>query len=600
MNRLGEFLSTVSVFGALGPEQIAVLAGRAVEKTYRPGETVLRQGDRNETLFVLRSGQLAVQVSRGGSFDTVAQLYPGAPFGELSFITGRPCSGDVRAITEASVLLMSGSLLDELPETRRLILASLTTVLAERLHATVTNRSEVLQAPVVLLQAYPGWRAPAAFAAHLADSLARQVEWRTLRVDLGCGTPHGPQVNATGDALAIDGSQGAERVQHELRERMPEWRRHFDCVVLNAAVGCAEAVRGAADLIDWHGHLLGPNDPVPARDHERQFVVQDASAPTLPRLSGRHQLAADVAAAEEAARSQRRASTVFARTVDSIARSIAQTQVGLALGGGGAWGFAHVGVLRAVARAGIPIDVVTGCSMGSLVAGLLATGRDLSYMESATSEWRQRFPRSIEYRFWRMHLARVTAVTKILRRHFGGTLLNRTDIPYWPNALDIEQAQEVALTDGDLVTALLASMSLPTWLPPTRRDSRLLIDAALIDPVPAALARQMHGNFVIAVNAIGPTKARALPARFPFRAYELVSRSLRIVGHELGRLRTDIAADVVLVPDVGDTHMLSFDQWREIVDAGEREAEARMPAMLASYARLRRRPTAVSTGQHAQ
>jgi NTE family protein len=597
MKVLEEFLSTVGILGALAPQQIAALARRAVEKTFRPGDTILRQGDSNSTLFLLRRGQLAVQVRRGDSYETVAHLYPGAPFGELSFITGRPCSGDVRAVTSADVALLPEGLLNDMPEERQLILESLATVLAERLHATVTNRTEVLQTPVVLLQAYPAWRARTAFQAHLIDSLARQVEWRTLRVDLG-----GPPTNPIGpiggvDPVVLDGSGDPERVRDEVRRRLPEWRRQFDCIILDGSGGEVQAVKAAEDIADWHGHLLGPSDPIPRLDLDRQFVVQDASAASLPRLSGRHQVIAGAAAAEEAVRAQRPVGQAFLRTVDSIARCVAQTQVGLALGGGGAWGFAHVGVLRVLARAGIPVDVVTGCSMGSLVAGLLACGRDISYLEAATGAWQRRFPKSIEYRFWRMHLARVSAVTRLLREHFGETPLNRTEIPFWPNALDIETGQEVALTNGDIVTALMASRSLPTWLPPTHRDGRVLIDAAFIDPVPAALTREMHCNFVVAVNAIGPTRARALPAHFPFRAYELVSRSLRIVGHEMGRMRTDIAADVVLVPDVGDTHMLSFDRWQEIIAAGECEAETHLPAMVASYARLRRLPgAAAATG----
>jgi NTE family protein len=226
--------------------------------------------------------------------------------------------------------------------------------------------------------------------------------------------------------------------------------------------------------------------------------------------------------------------------------------------------------------------------MGSLVGAMLAIGQDSSQMEAGVREWRKRFPRTIEYRFWRMHLASVKGMTKFLRELYGDRLVNRTEIPFWANALDIEAAEEVALADGELVSALLATMALPTWLPPMRRDSRLLVDAALVDPVPARLTRRMHGDFIVAINAIGPSKSRALATRFPFRAYDFVSRCLRVVGHEIGRLRTDASADAVLVPDVGDTNMLSFDRSSEIIAAGEQEAEARLPAVMASYARLQR------------
>ena len=132
-------------------------------------------------------------------------------------------------------------------------------------------------------------------------------------------------------------------------------------------------------------------------------------------------------------------------------------------------------------------------------------------------------------------------------------------------------------------------MALPAWLPPMARNSRLLIDAVFINPVPVSLTRRMHCDFNIAINAIGPFKARALPTHFPFRAYDFVSRCLRIVGHQIGQSQIEAGADAVLVPDLPpETSMLSFDRYRDIIAAGEREAEARLPSIQATYGELRR------------
>jgi NTE family protein len=227
--------------------------------------------------------------------------------------------------------------------------------------------------------------------------------------------------------------------------------------------------------------------------------------------------------------------------------------------------------------------------MGSVVGALVATGHDTAALEEAAREWRRRFWGVIEYRFWRMHLARVSGITRILRERFGERRVNETDIPFWPNALDIETAEEVALADGDLASALIASMSLPAWLPPTSRQSRLLVDGVFVNPVPVSLTRRMHCHFNIAINAIGPFKASALSTRFPFRAYDLLSRCLRLAGHQVGQAQIEAAADAVLVPDLPpDTNMLSFDRFAVIIAAGEREAEARLPSILATYGGLRR------------
>jgi NTE family protein len=597
VSRVEHFLASVPVLASLQPQQLTRLATRVAEREYRTGDLILRTGERNRSLYLLESGRLAVQVSRGETKETVAYLHPGAPFGELSLITGRSCSADVRVIADATVAVISEATLNELPEERRLILEMLALTLAERLHASVSGRTETEGARVVLLHQSRHWEARSAFAAELVRSLARQAEWTVLRVDFN-GTASGePRPDGDGVSVAVvAASRSVDALHAELSAQVASWRRRFACIVLNTPPELVAHAAALTTLADWHGHLLGRSDPFTRNIGVREFVVQESAAATLPKLSGREQLIDDVKGAENAHASQRPVSARFRRTVDSVARGIAQLQVGVALGGGGAWAWSHIGVLRVLERAGVPVDVVSGCSMGSYVAALFAIGCDISALEQAAREWHRRFRRVIEYRFWRMHLGRVSGVTSLLRDQFSDRLVNRTDVPFWANALDIETAEEVTLADGDLVSALLASMALPAWLPPKSRDSRLLVDAVLVDPVPARLTRRMHCHFNIAVNAIGPFKARALETRFPFRAYDFVSRCLRIVGHQIGQARIEASADVILVPDLpADTTMLSFDRQAAIVAAGEREAEARLPSILATYGNLRR--AALSSGQ---
>lgn len=594
MSRLEEFLRSVPFLASLPPEQLAFLAARSAERECRAGEIILRTGERNRSLYLLESGRLAVEVRRGEEQETVAHLHPGAPFGELSFITGRPCSADVRAVADATVVIITEAALTELHEARQRILEMLALTIAERLHASVSDRVERAQTRVVLLQQYPSWGAPSAFVAELARSLARQTGWSVLRVDIHQTAASDPTpVSERVSVATVSASNGPETVSADVTARLAAWRARFGCILLNTTAEFAACAERLAPLANSRGHLLGPRDHRGSAPSAHEFVVQDATGATLPRLSGREQLIADVVASERAHVSGETAGPRFLRTVDSMARCIAQLQVGLALGGGGAWAWSHIGVLRVLQRANIPIDVVAGCSMGSIVGALLTTGRDIAALEHAAREWHRRFPTTIEFRFWRMHLARVSAVARMLREHLGDRHVNQTDIPFWPNALDVEAAEEVALTDGDLVSALLASMSLPAWLPPTERGSRLLIDAAFVDPVPVRLTRRMDCHFNIAVNAIGPFKARALKTRFPFRAYDFVSRCLRIVGHQLGQMQIESSADAVLVPDLPrDTSMLSFGRYADIIAAGEREAEARLPSILAGYSALRRVNTA--------
>lgn len=590
MSRLERFFSTVPLLATLKPEQLASLAARSVESHYRAGDLVLRAGEHNHSLFLLESGRLAVEVVRGQNTETVAHLHAGAPFGELSMITGRVCSADVRVVADSTVAIIPDEALQELPEERHVIVQMLAMTMAERLHTSISGRGEPTRARVVLLQQHVGWKAPLAFAVELARSLARQAEWSVLRVEIKTAVSQGPATGVDGVSVAsVSSLNGPDAAVAELNAQLPRWRQRFACIVLNTAAELTTFADAFAPLCDWNGYLLGAFDRLHKAISPREFVVQDSAGPTLLQLSGREQLISDVALAEEAHLSRQAVGLRFLRTVDSIARCIAHLQVGVAFGGGGAWAWSHIGVLRAFERAGVPIDCVSSCSMGSQIAALMATGRDTSALEDVVKEWHRRFYRLLEYRFWRMHLGRASAIAGFMREQFGDRLVNGTDLPFWPNALDIEAVEEVALADGDIVSALMASMALPAWLPPKLRHSRLLVDGVFINPVPVSLTRRMHCHFNIALNAIGPFKARALPRRFPFRAYDLVSRCLRIVGHQIGQSRIEAGADAILVPDLPpETSMLSFDRYKDMIAAGERAAEARLPSILATYGELRR------------
>jgi NTE family protein len=159
----------------------------------------------------------------------------------------------------------------------------------------------------------------------------------------------------------------------------------------------------------------------------------------------------------------------------------------------------------------------------------------------------------------------------------GDRRLERFATPFGANAIDIETGEEVVLDRGMLVDAALASMAFPGWTPPVARDGRLLVDAAFIDPVPSALLKTMGCHHVIGVNTLGQMMGGRLQRGLPRQAYDVWGRYVRMAAHEIGRVHGEVAADVLIAPSVGDTTMLSFGRADELIDAGRRAAEDRLP-----------------------
>ena len=183
-----------------------------------------------------------------------------------------------------------------------------------------------------------------------------------------------------------------------------------------------------------------------------------------------------------------------------MARRIAGTQVGIALGGGAAWGWSHIGALRVFEEAGLPIDMIAGSSMGSVIGSLYTSGRSTAELADIANYWNTRTKRFIEWRLWRMCLVSDRAVRKTFAGYFGDQAVNSTAMPFWANAVDIEKGEECAIRDGSLVECIRSSISLPGLLPPNTVPPRILVDAVIMNPVPAAVLLQMGCNYSVAIN----------------------------------------------------------------------------------------------------
>ena len=176
-------------------------------------------------------------------------------------------------------------------------------------------------------------------------------------------------------------------------------------------------------------------------------------------------------------------------------------RVGLALGSGGARGWAHLGVLQALQEKGIQVDVVAGTSVGAVVGAFLAARRETELRELAENlDWRR-----LRQFFWEVSLSRsgLTDGRRMLtefQRMLGIREFRELDLPFRAVATDLETGGEVVLSSGNLLQALRASISIPGLFSPVRVGRHLLVDGGLVNPVPVSVARGMGARTVIAVD----------------------------------------------------------------------------------------------------
>ena len=180
-----------------------------------------------------------------------------------------------------------------------------------------------------------------------------------------------------------------------------------------------------------------------------------------------------------------------------------RVKLALALGGGAGLGWAHIGVLHALAARNVNVVAVSGTSIGALAAVCLAAHRVNVLEELARSTNVRSMMRFLDIDFGRSALLGGRAVQRELRHQFGHTRLEDLFIPCAVVAADLVAGEEVALTRGEIVPAVRASIAIPGIFPPVRHDGRLLVDGGVMTPVPVRAARALSNAPVLAVNLQG-------------------------------------------------------------------------------------------------
>lgn len=190
------------------------------------------------------------------------------------------------------------------------------------------------------------------------------------------------------------------------------------------------------------------------------------------------------------------------------ARKPGGPKVGLALGGGAARGWSHIGVLRVLEEAGIAVDVVAGSSIGAVVGGCWAAGKLDDLERFARDLTKRRVLGLLDFHIGASGLIAGHRLRKLLEVDLGTLRIEDLPKTFGAIATELGTGHEVWLTKGPLVQALNASYALPGIIDPVRIGGRLLMDGALINPVPVTTARALGADVVLCVNLNGDLKLR--------------------------------------------------------------------------------------------
>jgi NTE family protein len=266
---------------------------------------------------------------------------------------------------------------------------------------------------------------------------------------------------------------------------------------------------------------------------------------------------------------------------------------GLALGGGGVRGLAHIGVLRALDDEGLRPNLLSGTSMGGLIASLYASGMSSQEMEREAIGLSRptRLIRLVEFRPPRRGLLRTGGVRTYLEGLLGKDRdFSSLQIPTVLTAVDLETAEEVLLREGVVVDAIMATIAVPSIFEPTSLGGRLLVDGGVLDNVPAGVVRKMGAEVTVAVDvgsgmdlvsADKRSTLRGVAALLPQIAIDLLQvEGIMLAAITAENLRS-ARPEVVIRPRFppGVTSFSGFELAQEIIRAGEEATRLVMPRL---------------------
>jgi NTE family protein len=523
-------LAGLPLFAGLDPAALAELKDRAEQVELKAGGYLFHVGEASDSLYVVRSGRLQVLQN---DF-VLRELGRGDVLGELGFLIDAPRSASIRAVRDSTLVRLTKAEFDKITDTG--VLASLLKVLATRLHENpppVVSRTPTSEVVIAIVGLDAGAPVPMV-ATELVDALSSRLQVvNPGRVDR-------------------DGLERAERVA--------------DKVVLHASF----------DDADWREFCLRSADRV-------VLVAADPTPPSAP-LPERAAGADLVLAGPPADREQRCAweELLMPRSVHPVrsdhatadlgplAARIAGRSVGLVLSGGAARAFAHLGVLEELEAAGVTIDRYAGTSMGAIIAGLAATGRDAAAVDATVYEYFIRSNPTSDYTLPSKGLIRGRRTLAALRNAFDGQLVEELPHEFRCVSVDLLDRRAIVHRRGPMAEVVGCSLRVPGLYAPVVYDGSLHVDGGVLDNLPVGTLGREDGPLIaVTVGASQASSAASAEklARAP-RVPNLVDTLMRTMTIGSAMASSEVLAQADLAIHV-DTSSIGFLEWHQIDSARE-------------------------------
>lgn len=627
---LHSFLEKIPLFSSIPRDQLHAIAELCVPLSAQKGDIVFREGEPGDSMYIVKSGSVGVYVGNGNSERFVSYLLRGDFFGEMALLTGRSRSATIRTILDAHLYQIQRQAFDQLLEKNPHLGLYLSRHYA---HRFAQSSRQALDEPLptffAMIATHEGL-GESHFLYTLAYHLADEADKRVLVVELYPGVQKriaGYGLNETtcpDPELTEPFSSPYAEILHKawfshpcgfmafvmprIKERqywnefegnlphvMSLLRKHFDLVFFSIPTSFGVLGQGALRLCDRLLILMNNTEEAISEVREKIRAILIAGDSQLAKVKAgvshligeqgvpRDQLGAELGLAETPSIWVDRKDAGFFDRIDvqkrfpvrgprALARELGRIRVGLALGAGGARGWAHLGVLKVLEEEGIHIDMISGASMGAVVGSVYArtasTRRTKELTISLVPTKIQVQRRMFDYTIPLRGIIRGQKIVRLLRNALKDADFLDLLIPTFVVAVDILTGEEVLLEKGRVHEAVRASISIPGIFNPFCLDGRWLVDGGLLQPVPVDVLIQKGADIVIAVCVERESYRQSEGVAGPPTIVGQLSRTVNIM-HTQATKEFAKKADIVLYPKVAAIGWDEFHRGNALMRAGE-------------------------------
>ncbi len=567
-------LAQCPLFSGLSPAALDSLAARAERVDIPSGRVLIEVGNRPENIYIVANGRLIATRPDGTVIGSIARL---EPIGEIGALSGEPHTAAIHAVRDSLLVRIPGEHLYTVIQAFPDALLAMTRVIIERLRRN--RRAEILESAQKSRSIAVVPATPDADAAMVARGLAAALS-----------TYCAPQLV---DAAGVDAALGAGAAMARIdsgaaNERVAEHlnaleTRHPHMVYL-----------AGADADPWARRCM--------RQADRILVVVPARAPAIAsamvdelKLSGTRAPidlvfvraesvpAGNVLAwrARIGARAHFFVRPGSAADFSSLARQLSGRGIGVVFGGGGARGFAHIGLMRAMAELGIPVDVVGGSSMGAFFAALIACGYDHHEQLHIARETFVNHNYLNDYLFPSVALIRGRKFVRRLYEIFDERRVEELRKPYFCVSTNLTRGTAMVHDQGPLHLWIAASMAVPGVAPPVAYKGELLADGAVINSLPTDVMQSWERGPIIASDVSteggiaapgvdGPDPEALFHWRDPSERptlFSIIHRTATLTS-ESGVAARAARADLYLRMPVSKVALFDWKRFDEVVERG--------------------------------